>query len=48
MYDGSQLSFDENARITREVVRAAHAVNVPAEAERWYGAEDPTASPRKS
>ncbi|NLW56969.1 MAG: class II fructose-bisphosphate aldolase [Firmicutes bacterium] len=41
MYDGSQLSFDENARITREVVRAAHAVNVPVEAELGMVPRDP-------
>jgi len=33
MYDGSKLSFEENVRVTRDVVRAAHAVGVCVEAE---------------
>jgi len=33
MFDGSTLSYDENIRQTREVVRAAHAVGVSVEAE---------------
>jgi ketose-bisphosphate aldolase len=33
MYDGSKLSFEENVETTRAVVRAAHAVGVPVEAE---------------
>jgi fructose-bisphosphate aldolase class II len=33
MYDGSKLPFDENIAKTRAVVRAAHAVGVPVEAE---------------
>ena len=41
MYDGSKLSFDENVRITREIVHAAHAVNVPVEAELGMVPKDP-------
>lgn len=33
MFDGSALPYEENVRITRDVVRAAHAVGVTAEAE---------------
>ncbi|WP_367144008.1 ketose 1,6-bisphosphate aldolase [Pantoea stewartii] len=33
MFDGSTLSYEENIRQTREVVRAAHAVGVSVEAE---------------
>ena len=33
MYDGSKLSYEENVETTRAVVRAAHAVGVPVEAE---------------
>lgn len=33
MFDGSALPYDENVRITRDVVAAAHAVGVTAEAE---------------
>jgi fructose-bisphosphate aldolase class II len=33
MYDGSQLSFEENARTTKEIVKMAHAFGVPIEAE---------------
>lgn len=33
MYDGSACSLEENARQTNLVIRAAHAVNVPVEAE---------------
>ncbi|MDV2682892.1 class II fructose-bisphosphate aldolase [Alkalihalophilus lindianensis] len=33
MYDGSQLSLDENIKTTREVVKLAHALGVPVEAE---------------
>jgi len=33
MYDGSKFSFEENVETTRAVVRAAHAVGVPVEAE---------------
>lgn len=33
MYDGSKLPFEENVEATRAVVRAAHAVGVPVEAE---------------
>lgn len=33
MFDGSKLSIDENITITREIVKAAHAVGVPVEAE---------------
>ena len=33
MYDGSKLSFEENVETTRAVVRAAHAMGVPVEAE---------------
>ena len=42
MYDGSQLEFAENVRITREVVKAAHAVGVPVEAELGRVPKDPT------
>ncbi len=33
MYDGSLLPFDENTRLTNEVVRRAHAMGVSVEAE---------------
>lgn len=33
MYDGSQLSFDENMKTTQEVVKLAHAFGIPVEAE---------------
>lgn len=33
MFDGSRLSYEENVRITAEVVRMAHAVGVTVEAE---------------
>ena len=33
MFDGSSLPYGENVRITREVVKTAHAVGVTAEAE---------------
>jgi len=33
MFDGSQLNFEDNVRVTREVVRAAHAAGLPVEAE---------------
>ena len=33
MYDGSQYEFDENVNKTKEIVRIAHSVNVPVEAE---------------
>ena len=33
MYDGSRLSFEENARTTQEVVRVAHAAGVDVEGE---------------
>lgn len=33
MFDGSRLSYEENVRITSEVVRMAHAVGVTVEAE---------------
>ncbi len=33
MIDGSHLSFDENVRQTREIVRIAHALGIPVEAE---------------
>jgi fructose-bisphosphate aldolase class II len=33
MFDGSALPYEENAGITRDVVKAAHAVGVTAEAE---------------
>lgn len=33
MYDGSQLSLDENIRTTKEVVKFAHAAGIPVEAE---------------
>ncbi|WP_288428518.1 ketose 1,6-bisphosphate aldolase [uncultured Pantoea sp.] len=33
MFDGSMLSYEENIRQTREVVKAAHAVGVSVEAE---------------
>ena len=42
MFDGSHLPFEENVRITQEVVKAAHAVGVSVEAELGaiYGVED--------
>jgi fructose-bisphosphate aldolase class II len=42
MFDGSKLSFDENVRITKSITDAAHACNVPVEAElgRVLGTED--------
>lgn len=33
MFDGSQLSFEENVRITRDIVKSAHAFGVDVEAE---------------
>ncbi|MEX1030418.1 MAG: class II fructose-1,6-bisphosphate aldolase [Paenibacillaceae bacterium] len=33
MFDGSHYSFEENVRITKEVVKAAHAMGVSVEAE---------------
>lgn len=33
MFDGSQLSFEENVRITRQVAAMAHPVNISVEAE---------------
>lgn len=33
MIDGSALSFEENARLTREVVKLGHAVGIPVEGE---------------
>jgi fructose-bisphosphate aldolase class II len=33
MYDGSQLSFEENVRVTKEIAKAAHAFDVSMEAE---------------
>jgi len=33
MIDGSHLSFDENVRQTKEVVKTAHALGIPVEAE---------------
>lgn len=33
MFDGSKLPFEENVRLTRQVVEAAHAVGVTVEAE---------------
>lgn len=33
MYDGSQLSFEENIRTTKEIVKMAHAFGIPVEAE---------------
>lgn len=33
MYDGSQLSLEENIRTTKEIVRMAHAFSIPVEAE---------------
>lgn len=33
MIDGSHLSFEENIKVTKEVVRLAHSVNVSVEAE---------------
>ncbi len=41
MYDGSQLDFAENVKITKEVVQAAHAVGVPVEAELGRVPKDP-------
>lgn len=42
MYDGSQLSFEDNIRITREIVDAAHAVGIPVEAELGKVPKDPS------
>lgn len=36
MFDGSKYSLEENIRLTREVVRIAHSVNVSVEAELGY------------
>ena len=33
MFDGAHLDFEENIRVTREVVKAAHAAGIPVEAE---------------
>ncbi len=33
MYDGSQLSFEENIRTTKEIVKMSHSFGVPVEAE---------------
>src|SRR5690606_20048346 len=33
MFDGSHYSFEENIRLTKEVVKAAHAMGVPVEGE---------------
>ncbi|MFZ4079336.1 MAG: class II fructose-bisphosphate aldolase [Microbacteriaceae bacterium] len=33
MFDGAHLDFEENIRVTREVVNAAHAAGIPVEAE---------------
>lgn len=33
MYDGSQLPFDENVKMTKKVVEMAHACDIPVEAE---------------
>jgi len=33
MYDGSQLPFEDNVRTTREIVKMAHAFDIPVEAE---------------
>jgi len=33
MYDGSQLPFEENIKNTQEIVKMAHAFNIPVEAE---------------
>ncbi len=41
MFDGSKLSFEENIRITREVVKTAHAIGVPVEAELGKVPKDP-------
>jgi len=41
MFDGSQLSFEDNIRITREVINAAHAIGVPVEAELGKVPKDP-------
>ena len=42
MIDGSQLPLEENIKVTKEVVRAAHAVGIPVEAElgKLAGKED--------
>ena len=36
MIDGSTLDFNENIRLTREVVKVAHLLGVEAEAELGY------------
>ncbi len=41
MFDGSKLSFEDNVRITSEVVKAAHAIGVPVEAELGKVPKDP-------
>lgn len=33
MFDGAHLDFEENIRVTREVVKACHAAGIPVEAE---------------
>ena len=33
MFDGSHHSFEENIRLTKEVVKAAHAMGVSVEGE---------------
>ncbi len=33
MYDGSQLSLEDNIRTTKEIVKFAHAIGIPVEAE---------------
>lgn len=40
MIDGSTLKFEENIKLTREVVKAAHALDVDVEAELGYVGED--------
>lgn len=43
MFDGSQLSFEENVRVTRDIVKSAHDFGVDVEAEIGsVGYSDPT------
>ncbi|MFW6281760.1 MAG: class II fructose-bisphosphate aldolase [bacterium] len=41
MFDGSQLSYEENVAITKDIVKIAHMVNIPVEAELGKVPKDP-------
>ncbi len=41
MFDGSQLNYEENVAITRDIVKIAHMVNIPVEAELGKVPKDP-------